>query len=115
MADWKEKINGYCRCFTGGNNKVGLIPNRDICECNANDLKFTLLSSKHIPKVDMVCAFIKVNIFTGQEIRNAITDLTRTPTSGLIFTQARHKLDKQGYHTFYGKGRIIKAFDKGHI
>lgn len=112
--NWKDKIIGSCRCFTGGTNKVGLKPNNIVCDCNMNDLKFMLQSQKPISVVEIACVLIKLNKFTKNECRMIIQELTGLGTSNTI-SRATRKLINQGYHVFQDREKVIRAYDKENI
>jgi len=113
--DWKEKLNGYCPCFTGGDNKVGLRNNQEVCNCNGNELKFTLLSNKKLDPIELTTKLIKINLFTRKEILQALSEITKKRTYDNSVWQAQKKLTQQGYIVFYDENRILKAYEKEKV
>lgn len=113
--DWKEKLLGFCPCFTGGQNKIGLNKNYDVCNCNANELKFILLSKKKIKKIDIFYHLIKLNIFTKKQCIQAVAEITNSVTNDFAYVLARRKLKENGYKTFYTKQATTKTYDRSKI
>lgn len=111
---WKDRLNGYCPCFTGGANKIGLNNDKSYCKCNGADLKFNLLSTLKLSKMALAKSLIKISIFTNKEIDQAIAELTKNIANRAQKFKARKELEKEGYYIFNDHG-IIRAYQKDRI
>jgi hypothetical protein len=113
-----DKIKGFCECFSTGNNKLGLdTSNTNLCNCEANDLKFCLLSKKYQRKITLTKCLIKLNIFNINELKDILNELWKIKVKHTEPTieRAKAKLRKENYYVFYDDKNIIKCFDKNKI
>jgi hypothetical protein len=113
---WKDKVKYSCKCFCGEDNSIGLINNKDVCDCNANDFKLALLSDKHQTQISIAKALIKLGLLTRVECMECLVDLCNSGKgSDHLYNLARKQLKKEEFHIFYDKQRIVHAYDKNKI
>lgn len=111
--DWKDKVRGYCPCFTGGDNLFLLNPEemQTWCECNLFGLKKMLLGYDTPSMVSFAEVLIKSGIFKKKEIIFAIHDIFKNSQvqAEKRYFNARDNLTKAGYRVYVADGGIIKG------